>query len=229
MLLEKTLESPLDCKAIQPVHPKDHQSWVFIGRTDVEAETPIFWPPDVNSWLLWKDPYAGKDWGQKEKGTAEDEVIRRHHQLNEHGFWWTPGVGDRQGGLACCSSCGHKVYTIFICLFLTYFSSLQLLSLVWPFVTPWTTALQASLSITNSWRPPEPMSIETMMPSNHLIHYRPLLLLPSIFPSIRVFSNESALHITWPNYWSFSFSISPSNEHPGLISFMMDWLDLLAV
>ena len=88
---------------------------------------------------------------------------------------------------------------------------------------------QASLSITNSWSPPKPMSIKSMMPSNHLILCHPLLLLPSIFPSIRVFSNESALRIRWPKYWSFSFNISPSNEHPGLISFRMDWLDLLAV
>ena len=93
----------------------------------------------------------------------------------------------------------------------------------------WTTACQASLSITNSWSPPKPMSIELVMPSNHFILCCPLLLMPSIFPSIRVFSNKSALHITWPKYWSFSFSISPSNEHPGLISFRMDWLDLLAV
>ena len=95
--------------------------------------------------------------------------------------------------------------------------------------TPWTTARQASLSITNSRGPPKPMSIELVMPSNHLILCHPLLLLPSIFPSIRVFSNESALLIWWPKYWSFSFNISPSNEHPGLISFRMDWLDLLEV
>ena len=88
---------------------------------------------------------------------------------------------------------------------------------------------QASLSITNSRSPPKPTSIESMMPSNHLILHHPLLLLPSIFPSIRVFSNESALHIRWPNYWSFSFKISPSKEHPGMISFRVDWLDLFAV
>ena len=109
------------------------------------------------------------------------------------------------------------------------FSSVQLLSCVWLFATPWTAAHQASLSITNSWSPPKPMSIVSVMPSNHLILCRFLFLLPSIFPSIRVFSNESALHIRWPKYWSFSFNISPSNEHPGLISFRMDWLDLLAV
>ena len=96
-------------------------------------------------------------------------------------------------------------------------------------MTPWTAARQAFLSITNSQSPPKLMSIELLMPSNHLILSHPLLLLPSIFPSIRVFSNESALHIRWPKYWSFSFNISPSNEHPGLISFRMDWLDFLAV
>ena len=109
------------------------------------------------------------------------------------------------------------------------FSSVQLLSRVRLFVTPWTAALQASLSITNSRSLPKLISTESVMPPNHLIFRCPLLLLPSIFPSIRVFSNESALHIRWPKYWSFSFNISPSNEHLGLISFRMDWLDLLAV
>ena len=107
MVLEKTLENPLDCKKIQPVHPKN-QSWVFTGRTDVEAETPILWPPDAKNWLILKDPDAGKDWGQVEKGTTEDEMVGWHHQLNEHGFGWIPGIGDRQGGLACCGSWGHK-------------------------------------------------------------------------------------------------------------------------
>ena len=109
------------------------------------------------------------------------------------------------------------------------FTSVQSLSHLWLFAITWTTARQASLSITNSWSSSKPMSIVSVMPSNHLILCRPLLLLPSIFPSIRVFSNESALHIRWPKYWSFSFNISPSSEHPGLISFRMDWLDLLAV
>ena len=86
VVLEKTLESPLDCKEMQPVHPKADQSWVFFGRTDDEAETPILWPPDVKSWLTWKDPDAGKDWGQEEKGTTEDEMVRWHHRLNGHGF-----------------------------------------------------------------------------------------------------------------------------------------------
>ena len=109
------------------------------------------------------------------------------------------------------------------------FRSVQSLGHVWFFVTPWTTARQASLSITNFRSPTKPMSIESVMPSNHLILCRPLLLLPSIFPSIGVLSNESALRIQWWKYWSFSFNISPSNEHPGLRSFRMDWLDLLAV
>ena len=109
------------------------------------------------------------------------------------------------------------------------FSSVQLLSRVQLFATPWTAAHQASLSITNYQSLPKLMSIELVIPSNHLILCRPPLLLPSIFPSIRVFSNESALCIRWPKYWSCSFKISPSNEHPGLISFRMDWLDLLAV
>ena len=109
------------------------------------------------------------------------------------------------------------------------FSSVQSLSRVRLFVTPWTAARQASLSITNSWSLFNLMSIELVMPSNHLILCHPLLLLASIFPSIRVFSNQSALRIRWPKYWSFSFNISPSNEYSGLISFRMDWLDLLAV
>ena len=110
-----------------------------------------------------------------------------------------------------------------------HFSSVQLLSCVRLFATLWIKARQASLSITNSQSAPKPMSIESVMPSNHLILCRPLFLLPSVFPSIRVFSNESTLCIRWPEYWSFSFSFSLSNEHPGLISYRMDWFDLLAV
>ena len=121
----------------------------------------------------------------------------------------------------------RKEYLIVSAIFI--FSSVQSLSRVWTFVTPWTTACQASLSITNSQGLLKLMSIESVMPSNHLILCHPLLLLPSIFPSIRVFSNESALRIRWPKYWNLSFNISPSNEHPGLISFRIDWLDLFAV
>ena len=108
-------------------------------------------------------------------------------------------------------------------------SSVRLLSRIWLFAAPWTAAHQAFLSITNSWNLPKLMFIELVMSSNHLILCRPLLLLPSIFPSIRVFASESVLHIRWPKYWSFGFSISLSSEHSRLISFSMDWLDLLAV
>ena len=108
VVLEKTLESPKDCKEIQPVHPQGDQSCVFIGRTDVKAETPILWPLDVKNWLTGKDPDAGKDWGKEEKGTTEDEMVGWHHRLNGHRFGWIPGVGDRQGGLAYCSSWGSK-------------------------------------------------------------------------------------------------------------------------
>ena len=107
VVLEKALESPLDCKEIQSVHSKEDQSWVFFGRTDAKAETPVLWPPDAKSWLIWKDPDAGRDWGQ-EKGMTEDEMARWHHWLNGHEFRWTPGVGDGQGGLACCSSWGCR-------------------------------------------------------------------------------------------------------------------------
>ena len=107
VVLEKTLESPLDCKEIQPVHPKGNQSWVFIGRTDVEAETPNTLATWLESWLIWKDPDARKDWGQK-KGMTEEEMVGWHHQLNGHEFGWTLGVGDGQRVLVCCSLWVHK-------------------------------------------------------------------------------------------------------------------------
>ena len=108
VVLEKTLESPLDCKEIQPVHPKGDQSWVFIGRTDAEAETPVLLPPHTKSWLTGKDLDAVRDWGQEEKGTTEDVMVGWHHWLDGHEFEWTPGVSDGQGGLVCCDSWGHK-------------------------------------------------------------------------------------------------------------------------
>ena len=129
--------------------------------------------------------------------------------------------------MAECLLCPPETITTLLIAY--QFSSIQSLSHVWFFVTPWTTAHQASLSITNSQSLLKLMSIESVMPSSHLIFCCPLLLLPPILPSIRVFSNESTLCIRWPKYWSFSFSISPSNEHPGLNSFRMDWLDLLVV
>ena len=107
-VLEKALESPLDSKEIQPVHPKGDQSWIVIGRTDAEAEAPILWPPDVTNWLIWKDPDAGKDWRWEEKGMTEYEMVGWHHRLNGHEFEETLGVGNGQGGLACCSPWGHK-------------------------------------------------------------------------------------------------------------------------
>ena len=108
VVLEKTLESPLDCKEIQPVHSKGDQSWVFFERNDAKAETPVLWPPHTKSWLMEKDPDAGRDWGQEEKGTTEDEMAGWHHWLSGHESEWTPGVGDGQGGLECCNSWGHK-------------------------------------------------------------------------------------------------------------------------
>ena len=108
VVLEKTLESPLDCKEIQPVNPKGNQSSIFIGRTDAEAETPILLLPDAKNWLIWKDPDAGEDWRWEEKVTTEDEMAGWHHPLDGHEFEQAPGVGDGQGSLACCSPWGHK-------------------------------------------------------------------------------------------------------------------------
>ena len=165
---------------------------------DADAEASIFWPPDVKSWLIRKDPDAGKDWRQEEKGMTEDEMVGWHHRLNGYEFRWTPGVDDGQGGLERCGSWGPRVRN------------------GWATELNWTAARQASLTLTISWSLPK-----------FLCHF--LLLLPSVFLSIRVFSKESVLWLRWPKYWNFSFNISPSNEHPGLISFRMDWLDLLAV
>ena len=108
VVLEKTLESLLVCKKIQPVHSKGDQSWVLIGGIDVEAETPILWPPDAKGWLIWKNLDAGKDWRWEEKGTTKDEMFGWHHRHNGRGFGWTPAVGDAQGSLACCGSWGRK-------------------------------------------------------------------------------------------------------------------------
>ena len=108
VVLEKILESPMDCKEIQPDHPKGDQSWVFFGRNDAKVETPVLWPPHEKSWLIGKDSDAGRDWGQEEKRMTEDEMAGWHHQLDGHEFEWTPGIGDGQGGVACCNSCGSK-------------------------------------------------------------------------------------------------------------------------
>ena len=108
VVLEKTLESSLYCKKIQPVHPKRNQSWMFIGGTDAEAETPVLWPPHAKSWVTGKDSDAGRDWGQEEKEMTKDGVAGWHHRLDGQEFGWTLGVGDGQGGLTCCNSWGHK-------------------------------------------------------------------------------------------------------------------------
>ena len=108
VVLEKTLESPFNSKKIKPVNPNGNQSWIFIGRTDAEAEAPILWPPDVKSWLTGKDSDAGRDWGQEEKGVTQDEMAGWHHWLNGHESEWTSGTGDGQGGLVCCDSWGRK-------------------------------------------------------------------------------------------------------------------------
>ena len=108
VVLEKILESPLVWEEIQRIHPKGDQSWVFIGRTDAEAEPPVLWPPDAKSWLIGKDPDAGKNWRQEETGMTQDEMVGWHHRLDGHEFGWTPGVGDGQGCLAWCGSWGHK-------------------------------------------------------------------------------------------------------------------------
>ena len=142
-------------------------------------------------------------------------------------LWDSPG---KNKGARSKSKICRELTDVPVCVSrLVQFSSVQLLSHVWLFATPWTAACQASLSITNSQSLLKLMSIESVMPSNHLILCRPLLLLPSIFPNIRVFSNELVLHIMWPKYWSFSFSLSPSNEYSGLISLRIDWFDVLAV
>ena len=240
-MLEKTLESLLDCKHIQPVNSKGNQSWVFIGRTDAEAESPILWPTDVKSQFIGKDPDARKDWGRRRRG--------------QQGLRWLDGIIDSmdrilselqeivKGREAWCAAVHWftkswtrlsdwtitKTLRLTHCLYNHQFSSVQSLSHVQLFVTPLTAACQVSLSITNSQRLLKLVSIVLVMPGNHRIFCLPLLLSPSIFSSIRVFSNESVLHIRWAKYWSFSFSISPSNEYSGLISFRMHWLDLLAV
>ena len=195
--------------------------------------------------LTGKDPDVGKDWGQEEKGETEDEMVGWHHWLVRHAFEETLGESEGQESLVCCSpwcckEVAHDLVTEqHICPIVPFslidinmkscyneeecpvgyqFSSVQSVSHVWLFATRWTEAHQASLSITDSHSLLKLMSIESVMPSNYLILCHPFLLLPSIFPSIRVFSNDSVLRIRYPNYWSFSFSISPSNEYSGLIS-----------
>ena len=269
MVLEKTLQSPLDCKEIKPVNLKGNQSLIFIGRTYAEAEASILWSPNAKNGLNGKDPDAGKDWRQEENAMTEDEMVGWHHWLNGHEFEQVSGAGYGQGSLACCSPSGHRVrhnwvtelnwtetnstshplnwqkanYSTTLNVVFSLYRQLthtvvgiehfqrailysvqlvQLLSPVQLFATPWTAACQVSLFITNSRSLLKLISIESGMPSNHLILYCLSLLPPSVFPSIRIFSNELVLCIRWPKYWSFSFNISPSKEYSGLISFRID-------
>ena len=184
------------------VHWKDWWSW--------NSNTLATWCEELT---YWKRPWCWERLRARGEGDDRgwDSWMASPTQwtwvwVNSRSWWWTGRPG------------------------MLWFTGLtELLSSVWLFVTPWIAARQASLSITKSQRPPKPMSIESVIPSNYLILCHLLLLLPSILPSIRVFSNESALCIKWPKYWNFSFNISPFSEHPGLISFRMDWLGLLAV
>ena len=231
IVLEKTLESPLDSKDIKPVNPKENHPWIFTRKTEAEAEAPVVWPPDVKNQLIGKDPEAGKDWRQKEKGVTGNEMVGWHHQLKRQEPEKTMGDSEGQKILACCSSWGCKeldrtqqlnnikcVSVQFSCSVMSDSlrpHGLQHARLPCPLPTPghYSNSCPALL----------------VMPSNHLILCCPPLLPPSIFPSIRVFSNELVLHIRWPKYWSFSVSISPSNEYSGLISFRIDWFDLASL
>ena len=148
-VLEKNLESPLDCKKIQAVNPKGYQSWIFIGRTDAEAETPILWSPYMKNWLLGKDPDTGKDWRREEKGTTEDEMVGWHHWFGGHEFDEAPGAGDGQGSLACCSPCSLTHQESDTTEHWTEIAPLPpcVLSCVWLFATPWTIPREAPLSM----------------------------------------------------------------------------------
>ena len=182
VVLEKTLESSLDCDEIQPVHPKGDQFWVFIGRTDVKTKTPILWPPDAKSCLIWKVPDARKDLGQEEKGMTEDERAGWHHRLDGHEFGWTPGVGDGQGGLACCDSWGRKE-----CTWLSDWTELNMLQLTFlpRIYTIFTNILMRHVS--HHWKIREYEDTMSQMPSMRW-HKRPTYLKQTIverysFPS----------------------------------------------
>ena len=225
----------------QSSQSKRKKSWIFIERTDAEAETPILWSPDAKNWLLGKKPDAGKDWRQEEKGTTGwDGWIALLSPLtwvwaSSRNWWWRDKPVMLQSmklqswtwlsNWTELNLCGCKYIYNYYIFFSDWFldhcvvsflslliSSFQSLSCVRLFVTPWIAARQVSLSINNSWSSPKLMSIESVMPSNHFIFCCPLLLLPSMIPSIRVFSNELVLHMRWPKYWNFSFSVSPSER-----------------
>ena len=205
---------------------KAQETWVWSLGWEDPLEKKMATHSSILAWRIPRTEEPGRLWSMRSQRVRHNWASRMPCSLLK----FQPSITPQ-------SYCFHKLissqlqslhYLQSKVLYLL-FSSVQSLSRVWLFATPWTAAHQASLSITSSRTPPKPMSIESVMPFNHLILCHPFLFLPSVFPSIRVFSNESVLPIRWPKYWSFSFSISPSNEHPGLISFRMDWLDLLAV
>ena len=239
VVLEKTLESPLDCKEIQPVYPEGNQSRIFTGGTAAEAEAPILWSPDVKNWLIWKCPDAGNDWRLKEKGwqrmrwldgitNSMDMSLSKVWELEMDKEAWCAAVHGVAKSQIWMSELnwtdehflkGKYIGDIVHCSVAKSYPTLA---------TPWTTERHTFLFFTISWSLLKLMSIVLMIPSSHLILYF-LLLLALVFLRIRVFSNELALHIKWPKCWSFSFSDNPSNEYSGLISFGIDWFDLLAV
>ena len=171
--MEKTLESPLDCKEIQPVHSEGDWSWMFFGRNDAKAATPVLWPPHVKSWLIGKDSDGGRDWGQEEKGTTEDEMTGWHHRLDGHEFEWTLGVVDGQGGLACCNSWGRKELDTTEWLNWTELKSCLTLQ---------THGL--GFSVLHYLPVFAQTQVHWVSDAIQLSHLCPLLLLPSIFPSI---------------------------------------------
>ena len=200
-------------------------SQLFISGGQITEASATILPMNIQDWF----PLGLTGLILQSKGLSRifaNTIVRKHQ-------FFSFSYDDRHNFMPGHIRCQRILHSFWNIMTHTYrdirFSSVQSHSRVRLFATPWIAAYQAFLSITNSQILSKLMSIESVMPSNHLILCRPLLLLPSIFPNIRVFSNESVLHIRWPTYWSFSFNISPSNEHPGLIYFSMDWLDLLAV